>query len=105
MKPVFDIDKYSSCDISMRCHTEDKARIFLIYLDSLGLKWRTGESYIKELHWMDYREKTVYYFNDGSYGSGVFADQILEFDDFDWSDCGYRCLRGNDLFAILGDNK
>ena len=50
MKPVFDIDKYSSCDISMRCHTEDKARIFLIYLDSLGLKWRTGESYIKELH-------------------------------------------------------
>lgn len=105
MKPVFDIKKYPSGGTCMRCDTENKARIFLTYLDSLGLKWRTGESYINELYWTDYKEKTVYYFNDGSYGSGVFAEQILEFDDFDWSKWGYRELKGGDLLNMLGGNK
>ena len=104
MKPVFDIKKYPGNSTCMHCNTKDKARVFLYYLDSLGLKWCTGVSYLKELHWGDYRERTTYYFNDGSYGNGEFAERILEFDDFDWSKWGYRELKSEDLLDILGGN-
>lgn len=75
---IFDYqDKYA-----MHCDTEEKAEIFCKYLDSLGMKWRSGTPY-KYTHWEHLKEETVYMFNEGSYCRASFYKGIvLEFDDF-----------------------
>lgn len=105
----FNISDYVDEDVAMHCDTKEKARIFCEYLHRLGLTWASGTSYLKHTGWSKYKNNTCYNFKKCQYSSICwYIDNgygILEFDDFDWSDCGYRCLRGNDLLAILGENK
>ena len=88
----FDIKEYEYLggDVAMRCQTFESARIFLDYLDYIGKRWRSGQSYNKNVRWDGYKENTCYLFN-----TGEFCDldwciykgcQILEFDDFEWGE-------------------
>ena len=73
----------------MRCDSEGKAKVFCKYLDSIGLKWSSGRSYLDYNLWTTGNEETCYSFNDGKCSSTICYTErlytILEFDDFDWS--------------------
>ena len=105
----FNISDYVDEDVAMHCDTKEKARIFCEYLHRLGLTWASGMSYLKETDWSDRKKNTCYSFNEGQHSSVCWyvinGYDILEFDDFDWSDYGYRSLRGDDLLAMLGGSK
>ena len=46
----------------VHCDTEEKANEFLALADSVGYKWVSGESLMKEFHsWETYEEKTCYH--------------------------------------------
>lgn len=87
-KPKFNIDDYPG-KYAMHCDSKDKAAMFCKYLDSAGLKWSSGRSYLGCNFWTIGKEKTRYLFNDGEYASGICYTErlytILEFDDFDWT--------------------
>ena len=86
----FDLRLYRTKGIAMHCKTELQAKIFCNYLDSQGLTWITAEKYTTDNYFSTYEDKTLYFFNDGTYGKlteeAKEEDYILEFDDFDWSD-------------------
>lgn len=86
----FDIDNYPRTQgrYAMHCDTEEKANIFLEHLDSLGLCWSSGDSYLRKNLFNNARAYTCYFFNGGVVGDtrdyipGRIT--ILEFDDFEW---------------------
>ena len=86
-KPKFNIDDYPGKYV-MHCDSKDKATMFCKYLDSIGLEWSSGRSYLDYNFWTDEKEETCYSFNFGMFGGvqyfGVMFYAILEFDDFDW---------------------
>lgn len=105
----FNIDDYVDEDVVMHCNTKEEAKIFCEYLHRLGLTWASGTSYLNVESWSNYTKNTCYSFNEGQHSSVCWyvmnGYDILEFDDFDWSDYGYRSLRGDDLLAMLGGGK
>ena len=86
----FDLRLYRTEGMAMHCKTEAQAKIFCDYLDSQGLTWITAEKYSIDNYFDIYKDKTLYYFNEGTYGKLTEETEeevyILEFDDFDWSD-------------------
>lgn len=86
----FDLRLYRTETMAMHCKTELQARIFCNYLDSQGLTWLTSEKYTEDNCFRFYKDKTLYYFNQGAFGElneeTEKEDYILEFEDFDWSD-------------------
>ncbi len=81
----FNINNYKGKYV-MHCKTEEEANNFLAYLDSVGRKWCTGESYKNRTSYDMYEEDTCYYFNEGSYCNiDWFRENnytILEWSDF-----------------------
>ena len=86
----FDLRLYRAEGMAMHCKTELQAKIFCNYLDSQGLTWINAEKYTADSYFCIYEDKTLYYFNEGTYGKLTEEteeeDYILEFEDFDWSD-------------------
>lgn len=105
----FNINDHANEDVAMHCDTEEKARIFRTCLAQHGLSWCSGRSYLSKSNWYEYKECTCYNFHEGSYAYTDWYRErhylILEFDDFNWADYGYRNLQGNDLLAILEGSK
>lgn len=64
---IFD-DIIFSENVVIHCDTEEKANMLLEYADSLGYKWINNESYIEINEWNIYKEETVYYIFEGTYG-------------------------------------
>lgn len=84
----FNINKYEGI-YAMHCKTEEEAKIFCRYLDSVGRRWVNGTSYMSRTNWSVYGPDTCYDFNGGSYcDKRYFLARsyytILEFSDFEW---------------------
>lgn len=84
----FNINKYEG-NYAMHCKTEEEAKIFCRYLDSVGRRWGCGHSYISMTNWDDYGPNTCYSFNSGTYCDKIYylthnCYTILEFSDFEW---------------------
>lgn len=84
----FNINKYEG-NYAMHCKTEEEAKIFCRYLDSVGRRWSSGHSYILMTNWDDYGPNTCYSFNSGTYCDKIYYltrnyYTILEFSDFEW---------------------
>lgn len=84
----FNINDYNG-KYAMHCKTEEEAKIFCRYLDSVGRKWVNGDSYMSITNWDNYDYNTCYGFNDGTYCDKIYfltCDYytILEFSDFEW---------------------
>lgn len=81
----FDINDYKG-KYAMHCKTEEEANDFCKYMDSIGRRWCTYESYIKNTCYYKYMENTVYTFNEGSYSDMKWHIEhgytILEWSDF-----------------------
>lgn len=84
----FNINKYEG-NYAMHCKTEEEAKIFCRYLNSVGRRWGSGHSYISMTNWDDYGPNTCYSFNSGTYCDKIYylthnRYTILEFSDFEW---------------------
>lgn len=84
----FNINKYMG-NYAMHCKTEEEAKIFCRYLDSVGRRWADGTSYMSMTNWDDYGPDTCYTFNNGTYCKKTYFltrnyYTILEFSDFEW---------------------
>lgn len=81
----FNIEDYKG-DFVMHCKTEEEAKDFCRYLDSVGRKWCDGTKYTEMTHWNFDKDKTCYDFNLGVYDSIEYfynkKYQILEWGDF-----------------------
>lgn len=83
----FNINKYEG-NYAMHCKTEEEAKIFCRYLDSVGRRWADGTSYMSMTNW-NYGPDTCYTFNSGTYCDKTYFltcnyYTILEFSDFKW---------------------
>lgn len=83
----FNINKYEG-NYAMHCKTEEEAKIFCRYLDSVGRRWADGTSYMSMTNW-NYGPDTCYTFNSGTYCKKTYFltrnyYTILEFSDFEW---------------------
>ena len=68
IKKIFNIANYkdnSKRKFGMLCKTEDEAMTFCNYLDSLGKRWSSFESYTEKTYWDN--KPIVYYFNRSTY--------------------------------------
>lgn len=90
IKKIFNIANYkddSGIKFGMLCKTEDEAMTFCNYLDSLGKRWSSFESYTEKTYWDN--RPIVYYFNRDTYRPLELIHEshniILTFSDFDWS--------------------
>lgn len=90
-KPKFRMEDYKGRYV-MHCDTEEKAKIFCRYLHVNGCNWMNGNYYIEDIHYSLDEEKTCYEFESGLHGNlddyKEMRFEILEFDDFDWSEYG-----------------
>lgn len=81
----FNIDDYKGKYV-MHCKTEEEAEVFCRYLDSIGRRWDSGNSYFSENFWDKYEESTCYEFNAGRYTDKQYFEEkgytILEMEDF-----------------------
>lgn len=89
VKPKFNYKNYPGKYV-MHVTTEEQADIFCKYLHSVGKTWFTGCSYLSNINFNKYGEKTCYDFDNGEFSSNWWYKSesytILEFEDFDWSD-------------------
>lgn len=84
----FNINKYMG-NYAMHCKTEEEAKIFCRYLDSVGRRWANGTSYMSMTNWSVHGPETCYDFYDGTYCAKRYflthnCYTILEFSDFEW---------------------
>ena len=53
--------------LAIHCDTEEKANKLLKAFDKLGKEWKSGQSYLKNILWYSYQDKTCYD-NSNRYG-------------------------------------
>lgn len=80
----FNINNYPGF-FAMHCKTKEEARDFCNYLDTIGKTWWNMSSYKRNHHWGEFREDTVYYFNEGAYGC-ISARYPVSYRILEWSD-------------------
>lgn len=71
--------------IAVNCKTKEEAKDFCRQMHGQGMKWRNGESYLKNTNYDMFNERTCYY-GDGECSSLDFAEnhnyKILEWSDY-----------------------
>lgn len=71
--------------IAVHCKTEEEAKDFCRQMHGQGMKWRNGESYLKNTNY-DMRNEGTCYYGDGEWSSLDFAEnynyKILEWSDY-----------------------
>ena len=81
----FNIEDYKG-NYVMHYKTEEEAKDFCGYLDSINMKWISGLSYEDNTKWDVHKQDTYYYFNQGCFSNGYFVNKyrykILEWSDF-----------------------
>lgn len=65
----FDLERYEGELVVMHCPEEWQAELFCKFLHNAGRMWKDGDAYLSTTMWNDYKESTIYYFNEGLYGS------------------------------------
>lgn len=73
--------------------TQDIAYVLCVKFNELGLKWRSGISYLDNTQYNVYEENTHYYPYDGSYSDKDYA-----------TDCSSTVYTINDLLDFEGEN-
>ena len=105
----FDISKYDDTYV-MLCPTKECAEIFLRFLDSQGLTWCSGSSYLEYNRWNSYKSKTCYRFIPGEFCDlKYFIDNkynILNFYDFEWGEPAEPTMTFEEAFyGVVSDNQ
>ena len=81
----FNIANYKG-NYAMHCKTEEEAKDFCKYLNSLGRTWNDRTRYTEDNFWHIFKDNTCYVFNYGTYSSLSFSElsgyTVLEWSDF-----------------------
>ena len=83
----FNWDEFKDADnkIAVHCKTEEEAKDFCRQMHGQGMKWRNGESYLKNTNYNMHNEGTCYY-GGGEWSSLDIAEnynyKILEWSDY-----------------------
>lgn len=83
----FNWDEFKDVDnkIAVHCKTEEEAKDFCRQMHGQGMKWRNGESYLKNTNYNMHNEGTCYY-GGGEWSSLDIAEnynyKILEWSDY-----------------------
>ena len=83
----FNWDEFKNKDnkIAVNCKTEEEAKDFCRQMHGQGMKWRNGESYLKNANYYMHNEGMCYY-GDGEWSSLDIAEnynyKILEWSDY-----------------------
>ena len=83
----FNWDEFKNKDnkIAVNCKTEEEAKDFCRQMHGQGMKWRNGESYLKNTNYYMHNEGMCYY-GDGEWSSLDIAEnynyKILEWSDY-----------------------
>lgn len=82
----FDFDAWKGKKVCMHCKTEEEAEDFCREMNKAGLKWSSGNSYLKISCFSIHENHTGYCFNEGRYDSAVYAENrgytILEWSEY-----------------------
>ena len=74
---------FSKENIGINCKTHDTAKKILFIANHLGYKWNGDRSFLDDVDlWKDYKEKTCYDINEGTYGDTndfIFEVNLLFF--------------------------
>lgn len=83
----FNWDEFKNKDnkIAVHCKTKVEAKDFCKQMHKHRMKWRNGESYLKNTNYDMYNERTCYY-GDGEYSTRDFAEKY-NYKILEWSDC------------------
>ena len=85
MKKInWDEFKNAEKKIAVHCKTEEEAKDFCRKMHEHGMKWRSGESYLKNTNYNMHHERTCYY-GSGEYSSCDFAEEYI-YKILEWSD-------------------
>lgn len=86
-------NKYNK--IAVNCKTEEEAVDFCKQMHEHEMKWRNGESYLKNTNYNTHHEGTCYYGN-GKYSSRDFAEKY-NYKILEWSDYMQKNFTKSDL--------
>ena len=106
----FNIEDYKGKYV-MHCKTEEEAKDFCNYLDSLGRKWCNNKKYTEENYWRYYKDEICYDFNNDNAYSGTESFirhnyKILEWSDFMNKKFTKADLKSGDvILSVNGDVK
>lgn len=105
----FNIANYKG-NYAMHCKTEEEAKDFCRYLDSLGRKLCHEKKYTKNTCWQCFTDRTCYAFNDVEYSSLGYYERhgytILEWGDFMDNKFTKADLKSGDvILSVNGDVK
>lgn len=82
----FDFGAWKDKNVCMHCKTEEEAEDFRRVMDAAGLSWSSGISYLVMSCFGNYKNRTCYFFNDGTYSDDKYAKTegytILEWSDY-----------------------
>ena len=81
----FNIEDYKGKYV-MHCKTEEEAKDFCNYLDSLGRKWCNNKKYTEENYWRYYKDEICYDFNNDNAYSGTESFIRHNYKILEWSD-------------------
>ena len=82
----FNWEEFKDADnkIAVHCKTEEEAKDFCKQMHKHRMKWRNGESYLKNTNYM--RNEGTCYYGSGEYSTRDFAEKynykILEWSDY-----------------------
>lgn len=80
----FNIEDYKG-NYAMHCKTEEEAKDFCRYLDSVGRKWSSGTKYTADNLWHIFKDNTCYVFNYATYSS-LSLSKLSGYTVLEWSD-------------------
>ena len=91
----FNIDDYKG-KYAMHCNTEEEARDFCRFLDSIGRFWSADTSYAEATYYDTYGNRTCYDFNASKY-SGISWYVAENYKILEWSDFMNKKFTKSDL--------
>ncbi len=101
LKKKFNINNYKGY-YSMLCKNQEEAKVFCSYLNSIGRKWRAGNSYLDQTYFYEEDDKMYYEFNDGRCTKNDYCgDNVLNFSDFDWNTTEYELKQDKNTTVLL----
>lgn len=82
----FDFGAWKDINVCMHCATKEEAEDFCKVMDKAGLRWSSGTSYLEMSCFGNHKNRTCYFFNDGTYSDNKHAKTkgytILEWSDY-----------------------
>lgn len=104
----FNFSDWKDKRVAMHCKTEEEANDFCRVMHEARLKWFDGELYVEDTMWRRFKEKTIYFFNEGTCDDIEEAVHenytILEWSDYMNKKFTKQNLKNGDVCVLRNGN-